>query len=929
LPSAAVCLPAGAAGEQILNATYNSPALCTNVGETLDLAKCKVQFDDKSAAVSGDKLTWTDAEGHAVSALITPDKAGVTAIKASDGTRTRTVYVVAKNQSDSDWVLFESDGDFAYKTVQQTSGAKISANEQDKTLVLNASNSGDAYIRVLVAADILADFADYVVESKVKLSGATADSRWGSLMYRVQNKDYPYMHFCMRYNSTLSNGCELAERTSGNAWNVIKKSAASQKKDQFAAMKVDVCGADAVYYLDGAKILSYDATPYSAGDIGFQVRGVTMTVGGIKVTVNKNSDFSDNKQTYAVPAEVETKLSCAPFSATDVATTLQYSELATTLPAVAVFRYVGDTGKTDESRAAKLQIMQTGALKYQYVKIADIMTELDGKIIPAFRVSGSADAAVLANELKENNIKDAYVISDDVSVLKKLRSVWKYANTVWDMSGNASDNLFDIEKVRISAVENGIRSIILPLNHLNYDSVEYLQDRYICVWGTTDDTTEKNVRAVNCGVTAILSQDVSLLKDNLKTYYTEANTLTSMPNIIGHRGVPSLAQENSLAGCIKAYSLGADMVENDIYLSKDGVLVVMHDTTIDRTTNGSGTVTAMTSAQLSKYQIDINSSVPTEPIPTLEDYFKEVKDKGKTVVIELKSSNLGVAKPLAETVKKYDILNQIVVISFYPEVITEVRKYLPGVSGAYLNSSISPTESSYQDVMEILMEELQTSSTVYSPSYASGALGPNLITALRLRGIGTWGWTFNKQADFDRYFVMGIRGITTNYSQWASGYAKRLTFEEGKLFVETYDGTKKELSLTNSKVKEVIVNENGNGEVTKFYTYTARTTSGTSYTIVSEPVLMKDGKTVETELVAEDTTLVTEAGTEAAEAATEAAAEGSTETAQSDDTSAEGTEAENASGKKSGCGASLALALPFVWGVVCFSAFVLRKKKHE
>ena len=67
------------------------------------------------------------------------------------------------------------------------------------------------------------------------------------------------------------------------------------------------------------------------------------------------------------------------------------------------------------------------------------------------------------------------------------------------------------------------------------------------------------------------------------------------------------------------------MVENDVYLTADNVVYVMHDEKIERTTNGTGSVLQMTSAQLSKYKVDYFSADAAQAIPTLEDYFKAFK----------------------------------------------------------------------------------------------------------------------------------------------------------------------------------------------------------------------------------------------------------------------------------------------------------------
>ena len=65
-------------------------------------------------------------------------------------------------------------------------------------------------------------------------------------------------------------------------------------------------------------------------------------------------------------------------------------------------------------------------------------------------------------------------------------------------------------------------------------------------------------------------------------------TLVRTPYMLAHRGIPGLARENTLEGAILAYEKGADHIENDIYMTKDRHIVILHDRTLDRTTNGTG-----------------------------------------------------------------------------------------------------------------------------------------------------------------------------------------------------------------------------------------------------------------------------------------------------------------------------------------------------
>lgn len=112
------------------------------------------------------------------------------------------------------------------------------------------------------------------------------------------------------------------------------------------------------------------------------------------------------------------------------------------------------------------------------------------------------------------------------------------------------------------------------------------------------------------------------------------------PLILAHRGASAYAPENTLSAFNLAFELGADGIELDVSLTSDGIPVVIHDDTVDRTTNGQGAVNQMTLAQLA--QLDASNQMEKyrgEKIPTLEEVLRAVGKRG-LINIEIKSTGL-------------------------------------------------------------------------------------------------------------------------------------------------------------------------------------------------------------------------------------------------------------------------------------------------
>ena len=157
--------------------------------------------------------------------------------------------------------------------------------------------------------------------------------------------------------------------------------------------------------------------------------------------------------------------------------------------------------------------------------------------------------------------------------------------------------------------------------------------------------------------------------------------------VIAHRGFSGAAPENTLAAFEKAIEVGADMFELDVLLSRDGRVVVIHDDTLDRTTDGEGKVAAFTLAELKKLDAGswFSAEFAGERIPTLEEALRLAK--GCILVnVEIKTEAVGrgvVAKAL-EVIDELDMKDNVVISSFDPTALAKARELHPGIRTASL-----------------------------------------------------------------------------------------------------------------------------------------------------------------------------------------------------------------------------------------------------
>ncbi|MER5480721.1 glycerophosphodiester phosphodiesterase family protein [Streptomyces sp. NPDC002734] len=146
--------------------------------------------------------------------------------------------------------------------------------------------------------------------------------------------------------------------------------------------------------------------------------------------------------------------------------------------------------------------------------------------------------------------------------------------------------------------------------------------------------------------------------------------------VIGHRGVMGVEPENTLRSFVAAEKAGLDVIELDLHLSKDGALVVMHDATVDRTTDGTGAIAEQTLEELRALDAGSGERVPV---------FEEVLD-AVTAPLQAEIKDVAAAQRLAEVLLRRDLVERVEVISFHAEAVEEIARLVPGVRTALVAS---------------------------------------------------------------------------------------------------------------------------------------------------------------------------------------------------------------------------------------------------
>ena len=223
---------------------------------------------------------------------------------------------------------------------------------------------------------------------------------------------------------------------------------------------------------------------------------------------------------------------------------------------------------------------------------------------------------------------------------------------------------------------------------------------------------------------------------------------------VAHRGYSGAAPENSLAAMRLAGEKGYYGCEFDIQPTKDGVWVVMHDDTVDRTTNGSGKISDLTYAELSAFTIDNGNGLeqfPDEKIPTLEEALDVCKEYSIRPVIEVKGGKIKDMPALAELLNLREEKDDFIVISFTWEFLEPLRKLMPETEMWMLAQQVLPSHINF-----CKENKIDGISFNYKKNVTAS------IAMIRAAGLKAISWTVDNAFVARRLAARGVIAITTN-----------------------------------------------------------------------------------------------------------------------------------------------------------------------
>jgi glycerophosphoryl diester phosphodiesterase len=227
------------------------------------------------------------------------------------------------------------------------------------------------------------------------------------------------------------------------------------------------------------------------------------------------------------------------------------------------------------------------------------------------------------------------------------------------------------------------------------------------------------------------------------------------PLVIAHRGFAHRAPENTLAAVRAALELPVDGIEIDVYLSADGIPVVMHDPTVDRTTDGHGPVCSLTLAQLNELRAHIGwqeRSLPPEPVPTLRQVLEATRGR-RLLCVEVKPK--GIEQEVLAEIRRADAVEWVWMWTFFRSILRRFHELEPRIPAAWLCAGfvgISPRR----------FMEMAVDLGAAGVSVEIQDLSPKVVEEGHAQGLALYSYDKESSDAWARQLAWGVDAIVTD-----------------------------------------------------------------------------------------------------------------------------------------------------------------------
>ncbi|WP_158738756.1 glycerophosphodiester phosphodiesterase family protein [Alteribacillus sp. YIM 98480] len=389
------------------------------------------------------------------------------------------------------------------------------------------------------------------------------------------------------------------------------------------------------------------------------------------------------------------------------------------------------------------------------------LEKIKGEMLPVIEINENQLIEPVHEVLEDAEKSDVLIVSESSETVKEMRKQnEEYQGAVRFEGTSLNEN--ELEKI-VNDVRRST-GFVAMIEHqaLSKEKIQHLRDRHVTVWSYGVHTEHEVHQMIQLGVAGIETTNSSKAADVLAEY-DNPDSLSQQPVMIAHRGMMTLAPENTMPAFEKAVDRGVEVIEADVQTSKDGVPVIIHDYTVDGTTNGTGKVEDLTLNELKSLRASNGwDEYPDVEIPTLKELLEYAQDEDVVINLELKSE--GNEEKVLELVESFDMLPDVYFSSFNHKAVNKIKKLNPAAGTANIWHERGPGDHNpFVYAEKIASESVQSGMFVQSKAET---MTPELVSYAKHRGIPLIHGGLNTKWDVLKAVEKGATAILNDYPHW-------------------------------------------------------------------------------------------------------------------------------------------------------------------
>jgi glycerophosphoryl diester phosphodiesterase len=572
----------------------------------------------------------------------------------------------------------------------------------------------------------------YRIDLTARFDSRINDARWaGTILDIAPDGAVPWDQAVFRSGSTADNGVEFARRTAQNTWQVDYKTSAPTEAGigNDVAIAVEVQGTQAQWYWEGEQILESHVVQRSEGGVlGLIVSGAQVAFDDVVVT---ELDPPDDPQ----PGDVVFEESFDGVANGDLPDGFTVAEGAW--------------------EVVDGELVGTSTTSSQLSRIAFGPSLRNYRIDVDVRFESRINAARWAGAVLDIPADGSTPWSQAI-----LRSGSTAPNGV-EFAHRTAGNTWQVTHTTSAPWEAGIGNDVQM-------AVEVQGGHARWYWeGEEILRSESLARSADGVLGLVLSGSVVAFDDVVVTAMEPAGLMRrddEPPYAVAHRGYSTIAPENTLVAAETAQRAGVRAMELDAIDTADEVPVMIHDATVDDTTDGTGAVKDLTLAQIK--QLDAGSWFSPvysgAEVPTWEETLDLLRGRGVEIYFEDK--NVAVA-PAMRSVVDRGMEDQVIYTSFSAQRVAEARAAAPGIRRGLITSTMHDDPVAVAQSLDL---------SVYVVNANAALADPQGVADLRDAGVAVTVWTVNDTARWQSLTDLGVDGIMTDRAAEYVGYRERV-----------------------------------------------------------------------------------------------------------------------------------------------------------